>query len=240
LVNAKRRDGHSAQTVTHCRNMLRAALNHAVRWGLVSKRSYDGDVPRIKRPVIQAMSADKAKAILNGSKGTPFERFMPSRYPGVRVVANCLDCDGRISILTLGGFPSRALSRALKVVCNSPKSQNLKVAPHYPAATVRRPCLASARSWASSTALGSWAAVGGCESRVANRLGGFIEPVSIHRDFRRALCKTGLPAMKFHNLRHGAATLMPREGAPLKLIQELLGYSSIAVTNGSTFIQRRA
>jgi integrase len=65
-----------------------------------------------------------------------------------------------------------------------------------------------------------------------NRDGGFVEPVDLHRDFRRTLVKAGLPSIKFHALRHCAASLMLREGVPLKMIQELLGHSSIAVTSG--------
>jgi integrase len=38
--------------------------------------------------------------------------------------------------------------------------------------------------------------------------------------------------MKFHGLRHASASLMLREGVPLKMIQELLGHSSLAVTSG--------
>ena len=46
------------------------------------------------------------------------------------------------------------------------------------------------------------------------------------------LATAKLPTMKFHGLRHGSASLMLREGVPLKMIQELLGHSSIAVTSG--------
>jgi site-specific recombinase XerD len=42
--------------------------------------------------------------------------------------------------------------------------------------------------------------------------------------------KAGLPAMRFHNLRHGAATLLTAEGVPVNVISEMLGHGDIPVT----------
>jgi integrase len=64
-----------------------------------------------------------------------------------------------------------------------------------------------------------------------NPVGGPIEPVLLHRDFQRVLRKAGLPTIKFHALRHSAASLMLAQGVPLKTIQEILGHSSIAMTS---------
>lgn len=65
----------------------------------------------------------------------------------------------------------------------------------------------------------------------AGNLGGPVEPVLLGRDFRRLLKKAELPRIKFHALRHSAASLMLAQGVPLKTIQEILGHSSIAVTS---------
>ncbi len=40
----------------------------------------------------------------------------------------------------------------------------------------------------------------------------------------------GLPNIRFHDLRHTCATLLLSKGVHAKLVQELLGHSTIAVT----------
>jgi integrase len=47
---------------------------------------------------------------------------------------------------------------------------------------------------------------------------------------RRALRKAGLPALRFHDLRHMAGTLMHEAGVPLKRAQEILGHASERTT----------
>ena len=40
----------------------------------------------------------------------------------------------------------------------------------------------------------------------------------------------GLPRMRWHHLRHGAASLLLDEGVPLSILTELLGHIGIAST----------
>jgi Phage integrase family len=50
------------------------------------------------------------------------------------------------------------------------------------------------------------------------------------RDLRLLLERAGLPRIRFHHLRHTAATLLLASGTHPKLVQELLGHSTIALT----------
>lgn len=52
----------------------------------------------------------------------------------------------------------------------------------------------------------------------------------IHLNWIPALKKAGLPRIRLHDLRHTAATLMLQEGVHPKVVQEMLGHSSISVT----------
>jgi integrase len=48
--------------------------------------------------------------------------------------------------------------------------------------------------------------------------------------FKRLLCKAEAPDIRFHDLRHTAATLMLLRGVPTKVVSEMLGHASIAIT----------
>jgi integrase len=60
--------------------------------------------------------------------------------------------------------------------------------------------------------------------------GDFLVPVTLLRHFRRLLKELGFPLIRFHDLRHSAATLLLSMGVPAKVVQELLGHSTISIT----------
>ncbi|HYT37664.1 MAG TPA: site-specific integrase [Ktedonobacteraceae bacterium] len=63
-----------------------------------------------------------------------------------------------------------------------------------------------------------------------NGHGGFLEPSQLHMMFRSLLEDAGLPQIRFHDLRHSAATIMLSMGVHPKVVRELLGHSSISMT----------
>ena len=48
--------------------------------------------------------------------------------------------------------------------------------------------------------------------------------------FHALMRDAGLPRIRFHDLRHSAATILLTKGVHPKVVQELLGHSSIAMT----------
>jgi integrase len=55
-------------------------------------------------------------------------------------------------------------------------------------------------------------------------------PNSITARFRRLVRKSGLPPIRFHDLRHGAATIALDAGVDIKVVQEQLGHSTSTLT----------
>lgn len=61
--------------------------------------------------------------------------------------------------------------------------------------------------------------------------GELLHPANVTRRFIELHEELGLPPIRLHDLRHGAATLAHAAGAGLKDIQEMLGHSSITITS---------
>lgn len=61
-------------------------------------------------------------------------------------------------------------------------------------------------------------------------IGRRITGAAVTHRFSRDLDRLGLPHVRFHDLRHGAASLMLAGGVPLKVVSETLGHTGIAIT----------
>lgn len=57
-----------------------------------------------------------------------------------------------------------------------------------------------------------------------------LHPRWVGDTFRRLLPRLGLPRVRVHDLRHTAATLRLQWGTHPKVVQEMLGHSTIAIT----------
>ncbi len=53
----------------------------------------------------------------------------------------------------------------------------------------------------------------------------------VTRAFQARLREVGRPPMRFHDLRHGTASMLIAAGVPLSVVSDLLGHSGIAITN---------
>ncbi len=66
----------------------------------------------------------------------------------------------------------------------------------------------------------------------SNLSGGYLHPNHMGELFRELVKEAGLPPIRFHDLRHSAATMLLGMGVNIKVIQELLGHSDISITLG--------
>jgi integrase len=65
----------------------------------------------------------------------------------------------------------------------------------------------------------------------STRVGTPVNPENlVKRSFKPLLEKAALPKIRFHDLRHTCATLLLGRGVHPKLVQELLGHATIAMT----------
>lgn len=61
-------------------------------------------------------------------------------------------------------------------------------------------------------------------------IGDFVIPDYADRELHKLLVAAGLPDIRFHDLRHSAATMLLVAGVHPKVVQERLGHSTIAMT----------
>ncbi|HEY7712073.1 MAG TPA: tyrosine-type recombinase/integrase, partial [Candidatus Entotheonella sp.] len=65
---------------------------------------------------------------------------------------------------------------------------------------------------------------------LAPRLSKLTDPRTFNVYFNRILKSARLPPIRLHDARHTYATLLLEEGVQAKVVQEILGYGSIAMT----------
>jgi integrase len=56
-----------------------------------------------------------------------------------------------------------------------------------------------------------------------------LHPAQVSAEFLRLAMAAGLPPVRLHDLRHGAATILLRAGYDMKVVQETFGLSSITI-----------
>ena len=87
--------------------------------------------------------------------------------------------------------------------------------------------------------LAAWKAWTTIEHRIADTVTGNVfttgdgrpvHPHSISQAFERVARNAGLPVIRFHDLRHTHATLLIKEGVPVKVVSERLGHATTAFT----------
>ncbi|MFF2142063.1 tyrosine-type recombinase/integrase [Kitasatospora sp. NPDC058190] len=64
-----------------------------------------------------------------------------------------------------------------------------------------------------------------------NEDGSWLHPGKVTDMFERLVSASGLPPIRLHDLRHGAATLALAGGVDMKVVSEMLGHSSIKITS---------
>jgi integrase len=63
-----------------------------------------------------------------------------------------------------------------------------------------------------------------------NQTGGPLFARNLYRSFQRLLEQAALPRVRFHDLRHTAATLLLSARVNPKVVSEMLGHATVAIT----------
>jgi integrase len=229
----KARRGVSPMTARHIRATLRRALADAVRDGLVLRNAAaDARPMRVPhRPVVYLASPDLRRLLdataqdqhgplyaLAATTGLRLGELLGLAWRDINVSAGTLTVRQSLALDAAGGWelaePKSARSRR-----TIPLPAIAREALEQRRAAQERHRAASGSAWQDRAGLVFTDAVGRS-----------LRPGAVSHAFRRAVDAAGIPPVRFHDLRHSAATLMLTHGVPLAVISDWLGHAGIAIT----------
>lgn len=230
--------GLSGLSARHARATLRRALADAQRDGLVNRNvAALSRPPRVERHEIRVLSADETRRLLEGTDDDELgPLFALAATTGLRqgellglTWHDVSGLDGTNPTLTVRHSLARAGDGfALAEPKTSRSRRTLELAPTAARALRRQ----RTRQKEARLAAGDlWQDRDGFA--FTDPIGRPLAGTDVARAHSAALARLGLPHVRFHDLRHGVASMLLAQGVPLKLVSEALGHSTIAITADS-------
>lgn len=223
------RTGFQAITIDSIHRVLKAALNDAVKANLLTRNpAAAAVVPRVERKRMETFTAEQLALILNHSQGTRWHALWAilamtgMRYSeaagltwadidhGVAQIQRSVswDADGQLTLAETKTAHSRRSVHLSEVAVQA-------LAAHRRLQVEMR---LHADTWEDRNLV------------FTNLRGGLLQESSAYGAWRPMLNRLKLPRLRIHDLRHTAATLLLQKGVHPKVVQEMLGHSSITIT----------
>lgn len=225
-------EGLKASSIGVVHAVLHKALENAVRWNLVARNVASlVSLPRIVQHEVQVLTPEQARTLVDAAKGYRIETLIilalaTGARRGELLALRWQDIDLERKVLyirhtftRLGGYG---------YVESDPKTKSGRRSITLPDFAVD--ALKAHRLMVDKVRLKAgdrWIERG---LVFPNRYGSFLNADVILRWFHIILKKAGLPDMRFHDLRHSAATILLTMGVHPKVVQERLGHSDITMT----------
>jgi len=224
--------GASPTDVRHLHSVIHHALKDGVRWGLIAHNVADlVTPPRIQRREMQTLSPEEARRFLEAAAGDRLEALYTlaittGMRQGELLALRWQDVDLEAGTVQVRGTLQRT---AAGLVVQEPKTRTSRRLVALTGAAVAALRRHKARQLEERLRAGAvWQDTGFV---FTNEIGGPLEVRNlIRRSFWPLLERAGLPRIRFHDLRHTAATLMLAQGVHPKVAAEMLGHSQVAVT----------
>jgi integrase len=231
LMNDRLTAGLSPRSVQYCFAVLRRALNQAVKWDLVPRNvALLAEPPKVERKQIHPFTPEESRAFLEAVKGDRLEALYSVALAiglreGEALALRWSDVDFDNGTLAIRHTLQKSIEGA--PILAEPKTDRSR-------RTIKLPAVAVA-------ALLRHRALQTEERRECERwqdhdlvftspIGTALDPSNLIKQFHAILRAADLRQIRFHDLRHTAATLLLAQGVHPRLVMDLLGHSQISLT----------
>ncbi len=231
LLNSKLRSGLSRRTVQAIREVLRNALNNAIKWDLVTRNAAAlAQAPQAERRKAVVLDPAQAQAFLEAAKahrlGSLFSVILAL---GLRIgealglTWDVIDFDGG-SVTVLRQI--QRISGKLELVdLKTEKSRRTIALPSFAVTALQERRIAQLED--RLIAADRWQDTGFV---FTSTIGTPLDDSAARRAFKTILSNAHLPVMRVHDLRHTCASLLIAQGVHPRTIMEILGHSQISLT----------
>jgi integrase len=231
LLNRKLAAGLSPRRVEYIRSVLRQALGHAVKWGLVQRNvAALTDRPRPTRQDLRPLDAGQALHFLDSVRGDRLEalytvaltlgmrqgELLGLRWDDVDLRGDFVHV--RRSLVRIGGqfmLTEPKTDRSARRLGPLPSTLMEALRAHKRRQTEEQ---LAAPAWA------DWDLVFTTPS------GQPLHSKSVTKAFQAHVAAAGLPRQRFHDLRHACASLLMAQGVHPRVVMEVLGHATISTT----------
>lgn len=224
MVDAQMKPG----TIRLIYTILKSSLSDAVKWKMLGiNPCKDVVLPRREDEELQVLSTDQVQALLQEARGTDMEGLITlALATGLRrgelLALKWADVDFEKGCLSVRRTLVYVNGEGFKEV--SPKTKSGKRGIILTGFALM--ALKEHRKRQRLQALG-WEEK---ELIFPNVHGSYMAFPTLQRRFKLLLEQAGLPIMRFHGLRHSCATFLLKMKVPPKVVQEILGHSSVVIT----------
>jgi len=232
LCNDQLKRGLSPKMVVEIHGLLHKALDDAVKWGLVGRNVCDlVDRPRVEKKETPVLDKDQALALLESVKqhrlgvlllvvlttGMRRGELLALRWADVNLEKGTLFVNKTVDYIPHYGYvengaKTKAGRRTIKLaafvveILKTHRERQLDLKAK------------AGSKWTEKDLV------------FCGLTGNYFNPNYLLRLFKKVLVDAGLAHMRFHDLRHSAATILLAMGIHPKVVQELLGHSSFLIT----------
>ncbi len=219
-------------SVVRTHAVLHSALEEAVRFRLLPRNPLD-DVkrPRIERRDMVTLTKEQVQALVDAAGDTKFRAlYAVAATVGMRrgelLALRWQDVDLEAGVLSVVRTATRIDGKG--IVFTEPKTARARRKVRLADLAVRELKAHRVRQNEERLKLGSlWE---DNDLVFASSVGTPLEEAHLSRSYGAALKKAEIPVIRFHDLRHTAASLLLSQNVHPKVVQEMLGHATIAIT----------